>query len=86
MSERWRPPFCPDPTGCAPLIHPLTDSDNMTLDQRGYAVFCFGRLAEPLTWTFDGVEHVETLSTCQSSPLKGVVRWLENEADWSAML
>lgn len=84
--EDWRPPFCPDPTGCRPLIHPLTDSDNMTLDQRGFAVFCWGRLAEPLVWTFDGVEHVETLSTCQSSPLKGVVRWLENEADWSALL
>ena len=49
MSKSWRPPFCPDPTGCAPLIHPLTDSDNMSLDQRGYAVFCFGKLAEPLT-------------------------------------
>jgi hypothetical protein len=68
-----------------PVIHPLTDSDNMTLDQRGFAVFCFGRLSEPLVWTFDDVEHRETLSTCQSSPLKGVVRWLENESDWSAM-
>lgn len=58
----------------------------MTLDQRGFAVFCWGRLTEPLTWTFDDVEHVETLSTCQSSPLKGVVRWLENESDWSALI
>ena len=83
---RWRPPFCPDPSGCAPLIHPTTDPDNMTLDRRGYAVFCWGRLADPLVWTFDGVEHVETLSTCQSSPLKGIVRWLENESDWSALI
>ena len=85
MSE-WRPLFCPDPTGCAPLIHPTTDSDNMALDKRGYAVFCWGRLSAPLVWVFDGVEHVETLSTCQSSPLKGVVRWLENPSDWSALV
>lgn len=83
--EEWRPPFCPDPDGCTPLIHPLTDSDNMTLDQRGLAVFCFGRLRDPLVWTFDDVEHVETLSTCQSSPLKGVIRWFENLEDWSAL-
>ena len=94
MSEKWRPPFCPDRT-CTPLIHPLTDGDNMTAGpdgwsvpawRPGYAVFCWGRLDEPKVWTMDGVEHVETLSTCQSSPLKGVIRWLENAADWSALL
>lgn len=84
--EDWRPPFCPDPSGCRPLIHPLTDGDNLTMDLRGFAVFCWGRLVEPLVWTFDDVEDRETLSTCQSSPLKGVVRWLENESDWSALL
>jgi hypothetical protein len=86
VRENWRPPFCPDPTGCRPLIHPLTDPDNMALDKRGFAVFCWGRLAERIVWTFDEVEHVETLSSCQSSPLKGVVRWLENESDWSALI
>lgn len=87
-AKRWRPAMCPDPTGCTPLIHPTTDPDNMGpgFAERGFAVFCWGRLAEPLVWTFDDVEHVETLSTCQSSPLKGVVRWLENESDWSALI
>ena len=83
--EDWRPPFCPDRSGCSPLLHPLTDGDNMALNKPGYAVFCWGRLAKPLTWTFDGIEHAETLSTCQSSPLKGNIRWLENESDWSAL-
>ena len=85
---RFRPAMCPDPTGCRPVIHPTTDADNMGpgLAERGFAVFCWGQLAEPLVWTFDGVEHVETLSTCASSPLKGVVRWLENESDWSALI
>ena len=82
-AERWRPPFCPD-RGCTPLIHPLTDPDNMDLSPR-MAVFCFGRLAEPIDWTFAGVEHHETLSQCQSSPLKGNVRWLDNVEDWSAL-
>jgi len=90
--EAWRPPFCPDPIGCRPLIHPLTDADNMNDEHTapawrpGFAVICWGRLAEAKVWTMDGVEHVETLSVCQSSPLKGNVRWLENESDWSALL
>lgn len=91
----WRPPTCPDPTGCAPLIRPLTDHDNLIEGEGGwmrpawkpgFATFCWGRLAEPKVWTMDGVEHVETLSTCQSSPLKGTIRWLENEEDWSALI
>ena len=87
-TEAWRPACCPDRTGCAPLIHPITDADNMVpgFDRPGFAVFCWGRLAEPKVWTMDDVEHVETLSTCQSSPLKGVIRWLENESDWSALI
>lgn len=84
--EAWRPPFCPDPKGCAPLIHPQTDSDNMALDNPAYAVHCFGGLSEPLVWTMRGVEHVEDLSTCSYSPLKGVIRWLENVSDWAALL
>lgn len=86
--ETWRPTICPDRGGCRPLIHPITDGDNMEpgFDRPGFAVFCWGRLAEPKVWTMDGVEHVETLSSCQSSPLKGVIRWLENESDWSALI
>lgn len=83
--EDWRPKFCPDPKGCAPLIHPLTDGDNPMLDNPGFAVHCFGGLAEPIVWTFNNVEHVEDLSTCQYSPLKGVIRWLENVSDWAAL-
>jgi hypothetical protein len=84
VNEQWRPPFCPDYT-CKPLIRPLTDHDNHDLAQPGYAVFCFGRLAEPIDWTFAGVEHHEDLSNCQMSPLKGNVRWLDNAADWQAL-
>ncbi len=86
MSEEWRPAFCPD-RACTPLIHPLTDPDNMEpgVGRPGFAVFCWGRLAEPLDWTFGGVEHHEDLSNCQFSPLKGVVRWLDNAEDWSAL-
>ena len=81
----WRPPFCPDRQGCAPIIRPLTDSDNRTLDNPGYSVWCYGRLAQPIDWTFNAVEHHETLSVCESSPLKGNVRWLDNLADWEAL-
>lgn len=84
MSEQWRPPFCPD-HACTPLMRPLTDSHNRDLAQPGYAVFCFGRLAEPIDWTFAGVEHHEDLSNCQMSPLKGNIRWLDNAADWQAL-
>ena len=86
QQESWRPAFCPDRT-CTPLIHPLTDPDNMEpgFDRPGFAVFCFGRLAAPLDWTFAGVEHHEDLSNCQSSPLKGNVRWFDNAEDWSAL-
>ena len=82
--DKWRPAFCPD-HACTPLMRPLTDHDNHDLAQPGYAVFCFGRLAEPIDWTFAGVEHHETLSQCQSSPLKGNIRWLDNAADWQAL-
>jgi len=82
--EAWRPPFCPD-HGCTPLIRPLTDHDNHDLADPGFALFCFGRLGVPVDWTFDGVEHHETLSQCQYSPLKGNVRWLDNLADWEAL-
>ncbi len=68
-----------------PLIRPLTDHDNHDLSGPGYALFCFGRLGAPLDWTFGGVEHHETLSQCQYSPLKGNVRWLDNPADWQAL-
>lgn len=84
--EHWRPAICPDRAGCAPLIHPMTDSDNLpAMDNPTFAIFCFGRLTEERRWTFNGVEHVEDLSTCQYSPLKGVIRWLENVSDWAAL-
>lgn len=80
-----RPPFCPDPKGCRPLIWPLTDSDNRRMDNPGFAVHCFGKMAKPLVWTFGGIEHHEDLRCCDYSPLKGVVMWLENRADWDAL-
>jgi len=64
----------------------MTDADNMpAFDNPAYAVHCCGELSEPLVWMMRGVEHVEDLSTCSYSPLKGVIRWLENLSDWAVL-
>jgi hypothetical protein len=79
-----RPHFCPFPVTCQPVIRPLTDSDNRTLDNPSFAVTCFGD-TEPLIWVFNDVEHREDLRSCHYSPLKGVVTWHENLEDWDVL-
>ncbi|KKK70175.1 hypothetical protein LCGC14_2926640 [marine sediment metagenome] len=50
----------------------------------GDSFVCFGEMAEPVAFTYDGSEHVNDLNHCDYTPLKGVIRWQENEDDWVA--
>ena len=76
-----RPWCCPEPR-CAPLLtHNLYA--NPTLP--GESWVCFGRMAEPIEFIYDGKKHANDLSHCDYTPLKGVIRWQENEDDWRAL-
>jgi hypothetical protein len=42
-------------------------------------------MAEPVAFSYDGSEHNNDLNHCDYTPLKGVIRWQENEDDWVAV-
>jgi hypothetical protein len=41
-------------------------------------------MERPIKFTYDGNVHVNDLNHCEYTPLKGVIRWQENEDDWVA--
>ena len=80
-----RPWLCPEPR-CTPLLN-LRDGDykDITVPEAGQSFTCWGRMAEPVTFVYDGVDHTNDLNCCHYTPLKGLIRWQENEADWECL-
>jgi hypothetical protein len=92
MKQYPRPAGCPEPR-CMPvfqrpsppfLVEPGAPDDRRQLPP-GESMFCWGCMAAPVTFTYDGVEHTNDLSACVFTPLKGVIRFQENENDWWLM-
>ena len=77
MSER--PWCCPDHR-CEP-VHQLAN-EPLGAPCPGESFVCFGRMAEPVEFVYDGSSHANDLRTCNYTPLKGVIVWQENREDW----
>lgn len=77
----FRPWCCPDPH-CTPLYHYNVYVDS---PQPGESFSCFGIMERPIEFTYDGKKHKNDLSHCDYTPLKGVIKWQENEDDWFAL-
>ncbi len=76
-----RPWCCPEPS-CTPiyaynLYAPAVPAESFV---------CFGRMARPVEFTYDGVKHANDLNHCDYTPLKGIIRWQENEDDWRGVV
>jgi hypothetical protein len=41
-------------------------------------------MPRPVAFSYDGSEHQNDLNHCDYTPLKGIIRWQENEDDWLA--
>src|SRR3990167_2364349 len=82
MSEMPRPWLCPEPR-CTPL-HNLLDGDykDIRIAEPGQSFFCAGLMPDDIDFKYDGVEHTNDLRSCAYTPLKGLIAWQENEADW----
>ncbi len=80
-----RPWLWPEPR-CAPLVN-LRDGEyrDITVPEPGQTFMCWGRMAEPVTFIYDGVEHKNDHNSCHYTPLKGLVRFQNNPADWDAL-
>lgn len=84
MSEQ-RPWCCLEPK-CKPLLN-LRDGDykDISISEPGHSWTCWGEMEQPLEFTYDGVRHINDLNCCHYTPLKGVIRWQENVADWEVL-
>ena len=80
-----RPWLCPEPR-CTPLLN-LRDGDykDITTPEPGHSFSCWGQMAGPVTFVYDGIEHTNDLNDCHYTPLKGLIRWQGNEADWNVL-
>ena len=74
-----RPWCCPEPR-CKPVWNYQVEAEPTP----GDSFVCFGEMAEPVAFTYDGSEHINDLNHCDYTALKGVIRWQENEDDWIA--
>lgn len=79
-----RPWCCPEPR-CLPL-HALKDGDAppLTEPSPGESFVCFGR-APKVAFTYDGINHANDARSCHFTPLKGLIAYQENAADWEAL-
>lgn len=80
-----RPWLCPEPR-CTPLLN-LRDGDyaDITKPEPGQTFVCWGMMEQPVEFTYDGVEHPNDLNDCHYTPLKGLIRYQENAADWNVL-
>jgi hypothetical protein len=83
MSDR--PWLCPEPR-CTPLLN-MRDGKykDITVPEPGHSFFCWGLMAEPVEFVYDGVEHTNDRNFCTYTPLKGVIRLQTIENDWSVI-
>lgn len=80
LPEDRRPIGCPDPEGCK-MIHvsPMFTKE----DQRqGYSGSCYGYCGRQ-EFQYKNVHHVNDISHCVFTPLKGVVRFFNNLNDFT---
>jgi len=77
-----RPWLCPEPR-CTPLIN-LRDGEyrDITVPEPGQSYFCWGLMAEPVTFVYDGVEHTNDANCCSvrfclGAPPDDAARWAE---------
>lgn len=84
MSDSIKRPWCCPEPRCIPVfqIHDREDNPDLTIPVPAESYFCFGEMGEPVTFIYDGHEHKNDLNSCAYTPLKGVIRWQENEDDW----
>ena len=74
-----RPFCCPDPQKCVPIhISPFFVNKELTA---GYSASCYGYCSEK-RFIYDQVEHVNDISHCVITPLKGVIRFFNNIDDF----
>ena len=77
-----RPWICPEPR-CQPIFHAkASDYPDISVSNSGQSFICFGESPETSEFTYNGVTHCNDLGTCMFSPLKGLVKFQMNEADW----
>mgnify|MGYP001562248584 CR=1 FL=1 len=85
MTGLPRPWCCPEPR-CEVLWQVKDPSAGPLAEpQPGQAWSCWGRLSEEVHFTYDGVPHANALKSCHYTPLKGVVAYHENRADWEVL-
>ncbi len=72
-----RPWCCPEPS-CEPLHNDQVEVEPTP----GVSFICFGKMARPVQFTYDGEQHDNDLNHCDYTPLKGIIRWQENLDDW----
>ena len=57
----------------------------MSAPTGGNSFFCWGRMNESVEFVYDGVKHINGLNQCTATPLKGIIRMQENDADWEVL-
>ncbi len=80
-----RPWLCPEPR-CEPLIN-MRDGAyrDITVPEPGQSFFCWGLMAEPVAFSYDGVDHANDRNFCIYTPLKGLIRLQTTANDWSVL-
>jgi ribosomal protein L37E len=71
-----RPPFCYDKE-CNVIYSTYKDEDF----DKGFSFFCFGKLREAHIFKEKETEHINDLSHCYYTPLKGMIRFFVNAED-----
>ena len=77
MGDVLRPWCCPEPS-CKPIHNDQVEGEPTP----GVSFICFGKMARPVTFIYDGESHDNDLNHCDYTPLKGIIRWQENVDDW----
>ncbi len=74
-----KPRCCPD-EGCEILFCSRHDDTDV-----GDSFDCYGRIPE-VTFSWNGNEHKNDISHCTYTPLKGIIRYLENKDDQTLII
>lgn len=82
MNKPW---ICPEPCCCP--VYQAKDSDysDITISESGHSFLCLGRMRSFIEFSYNRVLHQNYLSTCMYTPLKGLIRFQENKADWQLL-
>ena len=78
---QWERPWCCPEPRCVP-VYQLANRADLATPKPGDTFMCFGRMAEPVEFVYDGEHHRNDLNSCWATALKGVIRNQENASDW----